>query len=227
MDSDQRGDQLWLELPPVNPGAPSRLLVFLHAAGSSPEAFAPVAIAWQLKFPGAVAVLMQGLRRFAQGCDWFDSSTRDGITHERAAIASDTVRDRIGRIQQTLDISPDRTVLIGHAQGATLALEMARKAPTPAGIIVAYSGRLARPVRENDAFGATVHLIHGEFDSVVPSMHSSQAFRGLTAIKADVSLDIVGDEAHAIGQDLVNVGTTRVMQTLFRGRRPNPRRTLH
>jgi hypothetical protein len=58
-------------------------------------------------------------------------------------------------------------------------------------------------------------------------MHSSQAFRGLTAIKADVSLDIVGDEAHAIGQDLVNVGTTRVMQTLFRGRRPNPRRTLH
>jgi hypothetical protein len=40
-------------------------------------------------------------------------------------------------------------------------------------------------------------------------------------------MDIVGDEAHAIGQDLVNVGTTRVMQTLFRGRRPNPRRTLH
>ena len=227
MDIDQRGDQLWLELPPVNQQAPRRLLVFLHASGSSPEGFAPVAIAWQLKFPGAVAILMQGLRRFAQGCDWFDASAADGLALDRIGSARDRVLQRIGQVQQALDISPDRTVLVGHAQGATLALEMARSAPAPAGIIVSYSGRLARPVREADTFGATVHLIHGEFDSAVPSIHSSQAFRGMKAVGADVSLDIVGDEGHSIGQDLVNVGTTRVMQTLFRGRSPRPRRTLH
>ncbi len=58
------GEQVWLELPPISASAPRRLLVFLHGAGSSPENFAPVAIAWQLKFPGATAVLLQGLRRF-------------------------------------------------------------------------------------------------------------------------------------------------------------------
>ena len=52
--------------------------------------------------------------------------------------------------------------------------------------------------------------------------------RGLRAIGADVSLDIVEDEAHAIGQGLVNLGTTRVMQTLFRGRqRVRPTQILH
>jgi phospholipase/carboxylesterase len=93
---------------------------------------------------------------------------------------------------------------------------------------VAYAGRLTRPIRDTDALTSTIHLIHGEFDSVVPAVHGSQAYRGLRAIGADVSLDIVEDEAHSIGQGLVNLGTTRVMQTLFRGRqRVRPTQILH
>jgi phospholipase/carboxylesterase len=82
-------------------------------------------------------------------------------------------------------------------------------------------------VREGERIGPTVHLIHGEFDSVVPSVHASRAFRGLRAVGADVTLDVVEDEAHAIGQEMVNLGTTRVMQTVFRGRTLTGRRTLH
>jgi len=55
---------------------------------------------------------------------------------------------------------------------------------------------------------------------VVPAVHAQQAFRGMQALGVDVSLDILDDEAHAIGQGLVNIGTLRVMQTLFRGRSP-------
>jgi phospholipase/carboxylesterase len=72
-----------------------------------------------------------------------------------------------------------------------------------------------------------VHLIHGEFDSVVPAVHAGRAFRGLRALGVDVTLDIVEDEAHGIGQEMVNLGTTRVMQTVFRGRAPVRRPTLH
>ena len=61
------GGQLWLELPPLSERAPRRLLVFLHGAGSRPEAFAPVAIAWQLKFPGATVAILQGLHESAGG----------------------------------------------------------------------------------------------------------------------------------------------------------------
>jgi phospholipase/carboxylesterase len=221
------GEQVWLELPPISASAPRRLLVFLHGAGSSPETFAPVAIAWQLKFPGATAVLMQGLRRLAAGADWFDGADRDARGPVGVDRATAEVGERIERLQRQLGLDAPDTVLVGFGQGATMVLELARARPALAAIVVAYAGRLARPIAEGDRVGATVHLIHGEFDSVVPAVHASRAFRGLRAIGADVTLDIVEDESHSIGQGMVNLGTTRVMQTVFRGRRPARPRTLH
>ena len=227
MDDEARPEQVWLELPPISATAPRRLLVFLHGAGSSPETFAPVAIAWQLKFPGATAVLLQGLRRFGTVADWFDPAGRDARGALRLDEVVGTVGERIAGLQSTLGIGPAETVAIGFGQGATLALELARARPDVASIVVAYAGRLARPLDGDEQVGATVHLIHGEFDSVVPSVHATRAFRGLRAVGADVTLDIVEDESHAIGQGMVNLGTTRVMQTVFRGRRPAWPRTLH
>jgi phospholipase/carboxylesterase len=221
-------EQVWLELPPISASAPRRLLVFLHGAGSSPETFAPVAIAWQLKFPGATAVLLQGLRRFGHGgSDWFDGAARDAHGAVGVDGATAEVAVRIARLQAQLGLEGFDTVLVGFGQGATVALELARAKPALAAIVVAYAGRLARPIVDGDRIGATVHLIHGEFDSVVPSVHATRAFRGLRAVGADVTLDIVEDESHAIGQGMVNLGTTRVMQTVFRGRRPARGRTLH
>jgi phospholipase/carboxylesterase len=223
MTSATPGEQLWLELPPISETAPRRLLVFLHGRGSSPEAFAPVAIAWQLKFPGATAVLLQGLRRFGDAADWFDPAGGGTAADEATA----TVAARIAGLQRTLGLDASQTVAVGFGQGATVALELARLAPSPVSIVAAYAGRLARPIRDGEQVAATVHLIHGEFDSVVPAVHSMRAWRGLQAICADATLDVVEDESHEIGQGLVNIGTTRVMQTLFRGRRPPGAPTLH
>lgn len=223
----RRSVQLWIELPPISPTAPRRLLCFLHGAGSSPEAFAPIAIAWQLKFPGATAAVLQGLEPRARGADWFDP--RDHARHgaQRVSDAASRVAQRIEQLQTSLQISPAETVVVGFSQGATVALELARSQPDRVGIVVSYAGRLVRPVRDGDRVEPTVHLIHGELDSVVPSAFGAQAYRGMRAIGADVTLDIVEDEAHTIGQALVNLGTTRVMQTLFRGRSPARRPTLH
>jgi phospholipase/carboxylesterase len=221
------GEQVWLELPPISASAPRRLLVFLHGAGSSPERFAPLAIAWQLKFPGATAVLLQGLRRFADGADWFDASERDSLAPQRIADAAARVAARIGSLQRQVGVDASGTVVVGYGQGATVSLELARAHPGATSIVVAYAGRLARPMHDAERVGATVHLIHGEFDSVVPAVHATRAFRGLRAIGADVTLDIVEDESHAIGQEMVNLGTTRVMQTVFRGRGRPGRPTLH
>lgn len=226
--TDERGNQVWLELPPISADAPPRLLVFLHDAGWTPERLAPVAIAWQLKFPGATAVLLQGPRPGSGGSHWYDPSERDERGAIRLGGAVDTVVDRVARLREPMQLDAARTVLVGFGQGATLALELARTHPELAGVVVAYAGRLNRPMREGDRIAPTVHLIHGEFDSVVPAMHSARAFHGLRAVGADVTLDIVEDEAHSIGQEMVNLGTTRVMQTVFRGRQRAGRPpTLH
>lgn len=225
-----RHEQLWLELPPISPQAPRRLLVFLHGEGSSPERFAPVAVAWQLKFPGATALLLQaplavhGSMAGESVWRWYDSS---GVTHdhaERVEQAADAAIERVQAAQQALALDGERTVLVGFAQGATVALEALRRHPGCAAIVVAYAGRLARAIRPGERVEAVVHLLHGELDSRVPLVHSQRSQRHLDAAGARVTLDVVEDAGHGIGQELVTLGTTRVMQTLFRGRRPNPRR---
>lgn len=211
---------LWLELPPISPSAPRRLLVFLHGAGSTPEVFAPVAIAWQLKFPGATAVILNAPHAgsAAQGHDWFDPS---GISTDRAPRvrqASDGVAQRVAALQRDSGLTAQQTVVIGFSQGATVALELARRHPQAAACVVSYAGQLATPISDGERISATIHLLHGEFDSVVPLVHAERAYRALAAAGADVTLDIVEGEAHTIGQTMVVIGTGRLMQTVFRGR---------
>ncbi|MBN9426380.1 MAG: alpha/beta fold hydrolase [Burkholderiales bacterium] len=226
-------EPLWLELPPISPSAPGRLLVFLHGAGSTPEVFAPVAIAWQLKFPGATAVILNAPHESstAQGRDWFDPS---GISTDRAPRvqqASDEVAQQLATLRRDTGLTAQQTVVIGFSQGATVALELARRHPQAAACVVSYAGQLATPVSDGERISTTIHLLHGEFDSVVPLVHAERAYRGLTAAGADVTLDIVEGEAHTIGQTMIVIGTGRLMQTIFRDRvgrtAAGRRRTLH
>lgn len=224
MPPPNAGEQLWLELPPISATAPRRLIAFLHGAGSAPEAFAPVAVAWQLKFPGATTVVLQGLEPavFPGTRNWFDGTGDAQARATAARRAASIVAERIAALQSQFSLAAAQTVLVGFSQGATLALEIARLRPGRVGIVVAYAGRLARPVLPGERIEPTIHLIHGEFDSWVPTVHATRALAGLSAVAADVTLDIVEDGIHSVGQDMVILGTTRVMQTLFRGRRPPP-----
>ncbi|MBX3614798.1 MAG: alpha/beta fold hydrolase [Burkholderiaceae bacterium] len=226
-----RAGQLWLELPPQSAQAPRRLLVFLHGAGSSAEAFAPIALAWQLKFPGATAAILEALRDGSahRGKDWFDARGVSADRQPRIEDACAAVARRLEALQLATGIEGARTVVVGFSQGATVALELARSHARLASIVVSYAGQLARPIAPEERIAPTIHLVHGEFDSLVPAVHAQRAYRGLSAAGADVTLDIAADEAHSIGQAMVNLGTTRVLQTLFRGRTRRTRNgsTLH
>lgn len=191
-----------------------------------------MAIAWQLKFPGATVAILQGLRESAGGHshDWYDGSGIATERLERVDRAALTVGERVALLQAGTGIGPERTVLIGFSQGATVALQVVRNRPGLCAIAVAYAGRLAAPIRPGERIGADIHLVHGELDSIVPVVHARQALRGLSAAGARVTLDIDAEGSHTIDQEGVILGTTRVLQTIFRGRRPprneRPRR-LH
>jgi predicted esterase len=75
------------------------------------------------------------------------------------------------------------------------------------------------PPRQGEVMTPAIHLLHGALDSVVPVVHAQQACRRLAASGARVTLDVLEEYGHSIGQDMIIVGTTRVMQTLFRDRR--------
>ncbi len=220
-DGMRTGAPLWLELPPHRGGQPNRLLVFLHGAGSRPETFMPVALAWQFKFPGAVAIVLEGLSPARQGSgrDWFDGS---GVAHEQAGRvhhAAQEVVKRIRSAQESLQIAPSATMIVGFSQGASVGLEMALLGDSCAAVVVAHAGRLHRAIAPGTLIKPSIHLLHGELDTHVLAQHSHRAYRMFREAGARVSLDVLADGVHSIGQDMINVGTTRAMQTVFRARK--------
>jgi phospholipase/carboxylesterase len=233
VNADRGAKALWLELPPISATAPNRLIVFLHGAGSSAERFAPIAIAWMLKFPSATGAILHALKpaSVGSGGDWFDGLGAGDALAPRVILAGQQLAHRIEALQRTAGVGPESTVVVGFSQGATLALELARSRPDLLSVAVSYSGRMIPLPSHGEALSPTIHLLHGELDSVVPVAHAQQARRRLAASGARVTLDVLEDYGHSIGQDMIILGTTRVMQTVFRDRQAQRRKadgvTLH
>ncbi len=219
MQDQEKAAELWIELPPVSATVPKRLLVFLHSAGTTTEEFIPVAIHWQLRFPTAVStVLHDPVDPNTGRAGWVSQFNLDNQAEVESAALE--LQRRIQSAQLAFGLGPDRTAIIAHGIGAAIALEALRRYEHLASIVVGYSARLASGIRPNEKVNAKVHLIHGRNDTVIGIAQGQRVFKGLQAIGTKVTLDIVDDGTHWIDQDMINIGTGRMMKTLFEGRSP-------
>jgi phospholipase/carboxylesterase len=132
------------------------------------------------------------------------------------------VEDLVRREQTNFGVSASRTVLIGFSQGGTVALE-AVKMPGVAGAVVAFSSRFAQTPLRGSRIQARIHLVHGEFDSVVSRVYAERAARVLSGLHVPVTLDIVEDLGHALSHRAISLGSLRLLQGIYERRRA----TLH
>jgi phospholipase/carboxylesterase len=204
-----------LVLPTLTGEAPRRLLVMLHGAGSSAGAIVSAGIAWQLKLRSAQALLPQAPFAGSQGHRYWVDPDRYPVTGAAITEAAELVRGRIEAQQTSLGIAADATLLVGFSQGASVALELAFGDAPCAGLIIGYAARLYRLPAPGDRVSGVIHLLHGGADSVVPAVYGEMAYRRLRALGAEVSLDLLPDEGHAVGQMLINRGTQHAMDWLF------------
>lgn len=204
------------------------LFVFLHGGGATPESMISVAFKFQARFPSAALVVPNGFdtveeeagsRHPAYSMIAVDDDTR----MERIDAILPRVEDIVRREQANCGIAPECTVLIGFSQGGTIALEAVKQLPGLAGAVVAYSARFARLPLAGTSMSARVHLVHGEHDAIVSRVHSERAARVLAAMHVPVTLDIVEDLGHALSHHAVSLGSLRLLQGIYEGRKA----TLH
>jgi phospholipase/carboxylesterase len=221
--SDDRHDApaaLWLEFPPITSNAtPSRLLVFFHAPGMDAASFAPVALHWHLKFPSAIVTIMESAPNTQTALPSWIASTQLNEESPLEASCVELVR-RVRSAQLAFTLGPEKTMVIAQGTSASILLESLRRHHDLAHLAVSYGGRFASALRSDEQFATTIHLVHGELDSQVPLLYAQRAIQSLTALKANASLDVIEGGTHQIDQDMVNIGTMRAMQTVFRGRQP-------
>ena len=202
------------------------LFVFLHGCGATARSMIPIAFKFQARFPSAVLVLPSGFDPDARGGaaqDWYPTRGLNCDNHrERVAAVLPDVEDLVRREQTHFGIAARRTVLIGFSQGGTVALEVV-KTPGVAGAVVAFSSRFARLPACGARIGSRIHLVHGEVDSVISRVYAERAARVLAGLHVPVTLDIVEDLGHALSHRAISLGSLRLLQGIYEGRRA----TLH
>jgi phospholipase/carboxylesterase len=209
------------------PDRPARhLFVFLHGCGATAQSMIPIAFKFQARFPSAAMVLPSGFDPDARGGaaqDWYPTRGLNPDNHrERVASVLPDVEDLVRREQTNFGLAASRTVLIGFSQGGTVALE-AVKTPGLAGAVVAFSSRYARLPVSGARISSRIHLVHGEYDSVVSRVYAERAARVLAGLHVPVTLDIVEDLGHALSHRAISLGSLRLLQGIYEGRRA----TLH
>ena len=186
----------------------------------------PIAFKFQARFPSAALVVPSGFNPDARGGvaqDWYPTRGLNCDNHgERVAAVLPDFEDLVRREQTSLGVPASRTVLIGFSQGGTLALESVKIAGV-AGAVVAFSSRFARLPARGARIGSRIHLVHGAYDSVVSRVYSERAARVLVGLHVPVTLDIVEDLGHALSHRAISLGSLRLLQGIYEGRRA----TLH
>lgn len=200
----------------------------LHGAGSSAGAVVSAALAWQLKLRSALAVLPQAPFAGPQQQRYWVDPAEYPVTAASIGAAAHQARRLIVAQQAAVGVSPADTLMVGFSQGASVALELAFGEAACAAITIGYAARLYRLPSTDDHVAGEIHLLHGGADSVVPAVYGATAYRRLRAIGARVSLDLMPDEGHSIGQVQINRGTQHAMNWLFdRGGQSPPAGSHH
>jgi predicted esterase len=172
------------------------LFVFLHGSGATPKSMIPIAFRFQARFPSAALVVPSGFAASeidGEGQQWYSSR---GLTDD----------NRVARIEAIL---PRVEALV-------------RREQTNCGVPV------ERTVLIGFSQGGTVALeavkqLPGLAGAVVSRVHSERAARVLAALHVPVTLDIVEHLGHALSHHAICLGSLRLLQGIYEGRRA----TLH
>ena len=203
------------------------LFVFLHASGADARSMIPAAFKYQGRFPSAALVVPSGFslyQKTPESKQWFSTKNLSAENHmDRVSAILPRIEQLVRREQTNHRVKPEHTVLIGYSQGGTVALEAVKAMPELAGAVVAYAARFARLPKTGTRMDARIHLVHGEFDSVVSRVYAERAQRALTGLHVPVTLDIIEHLGHALTHEAICRGSLRLLQGIYERRRA----TLH
>jgi len=175
----------------------SGLVLLMHGVGSTPQSMLGVARWFAARDANALVVSVASPEPsdVSNGLHWF--SVRGVTEQNRQARVDGAMPAFVATVQhwqQVAGVDSQHTVIVGFSQGAIMALESTRLEHPPAMRVVSIAGRFANlPERKSEA---TVHLVHGLVDPVMPSMLAQVANARLIELGTEVTVDLVQDVGH-------------------------------
>lgn len=180
--------------------AAQSLILLFHGVGASASDLVPLGQYLARALPQAQVVSVQAphVSDLGSGYQWFSVQ---GVTPAnraaRVAQAMPVFEAAVADWQRQADVGPAATVIVGFSQGSIMALESTQLPTALAHRVVAIAGRFAQPPRQAP-LGASVHLLHGEQDGVIPAAEGRDAAARLRDLGATVTLDLYPGLGHGV-----------------------------
>jgi phospholipase/carboxylesterase len=197
---------------PQSPAA--QLILLFHGVGSNAQSMAGLGRAYAQAFPRAMVVAVnspQPSELAPGGWQWFSVQ---GVTEdnrvERVGAALPAFEAAVRHWQAQAGVDAAGTALVGFSQGAIMALAAALRPEPVAARVVAIGGRFARLPEQPLHVGATVHLLHGKADAVMPYNHAIEGALRLKALGADFTADVLPFVGHELHPELLELAVDKL-----------------
>lgn len=185
-----------IETAGAPPGAAEAAVIMLHGRGSTAKSI--LTLVDELHHHGVLYLAPQ-----AAGSSWYPGSEASRDEGSWLASALDRVASALAEAGD-VGVPPERTLLFGFSQGATLASEFVARNPRRYGGFVALSGGLLEPADrelEGSLDGTPAFLGCGDDDPAVPAERVRESARAFEALGGGVTVRLYGGLGHAINDD--------------------------
>ena len=195
-----------IELLPVD-GAPRQLFVLLHDAGGSAADMLELGQLLGDAFAQAAVLMPEGLS--GPHADAAGAAAAGQDNAAALALRVEALAAFVRAQQQRFGILQSDTALAGFGAGASLALALSDAHDGLAGRLLAFGGGYQVWPARAPAL-TTLHLLHGQNDTVVPVARTRGDFDHLMTLGADATLDVAAKLGHELHPALMAQAVTRL-----------------
>ena len=187
--------------------------MLLHGWGSNAQDMAALAQTLCPALPRALALIPQGFEQASTqpgARQWFDVNGMTPANRgQRVGRALPRLAQWVRDAQQRTGVPPERTVLAGFSQGASLAVELALAQDGLMSRVLAFAGRCATPP-ERAPTRTALHFLLGAADPLIPAEQALATVRRLRELGGEATLDLAPNTGHSIDTTLLRLARQRL-----------------
>ncbi len=191
----------------LSAGVPRQLFILLHDAGGMAADMLPLGNLLGDAFPDAAVLLSQGLSGPYADAAGATASGKDDTA--ALGLRVEALAGFVQAQQQRFDVLQSDTALAGFGAGASLALALSDAHDGLVGRLLSFGGGYqVWPAKAPQL--TTLHLLHGQNDTVVPVARTRSDFDHLMELGADATLDIARSLGHELHPALMDQAVMRL-----------------
>ena len=194
--------------PPKSGAAPKSLVVSLHGYGSNGEDLIGLAPEFAESLPDTLFVSPDAPFECEAGFghQWFSLKTWTPMAMLQGAETVSSILDTfLDNLLEEHKLPANKLALVGFSQGTMMGLYCAPRRKEPLAGVLGYSGALIggeQLINNPSVSKCPVHIIHGDFDTVVPVA----AFYHATTTLRMAGFDVTGSVTHGLPHSIDRKG---------------------